>query len=139
MSKRDEDSTKKTTFSASDKTAVLLEARAFNETPLNPAKCRAIISKLILLIYQSTVLNPTEATDIFFKITKLFMNSSVPLRQMVYLAIKELAPVANDILMVTSSLTKDMNGKADVVYRSNAIRALCRITDVRMQMCSIIY
>jgi coatomer protein complex subunit gamma len=49
---------------------------------------------------------------------------------MVYLVIKELAHIAEDVIMVTSSLTKDMNAKSDVIYRANAIRALCKITDV---------
>lgn len=61
----------------------------------------------------------------------------IPLRQMVYLVIKELANIAEDVIMVTSSLTKDMNAKSDVIYRANAIRALCKITDVRIrkQLC----
>lgn len=49
---------------------------------------------------------------------------------MVYLVIKELSTIANDVIMVTSSLTKDINSTADVVYKPNAIRALCKITDV---------
>ena len=51
------------------------------------------------------------------------------LRKMVYLAIKEMATIADDVIIVTSSLTKDMTGKEDV-YRASAIRALCAITDV---------
>lgn len=100
--KRDEDNYGKpltTSWSAADKSTVLLEARAFNETPLNPTKCRQIIAKLILLIYRAAPLSQIEATDIFFSITKLFMNNSIPLRQIIYLAIKELAPIASDILM----------------------------------------
>ena len=53
------------------------------------------------------------------------------LRQAVYLAIKELAPYANDVIMVTSSIMKDMSAPADVIYRPNSIRALCHIIDVR--------
>ena len=34
--------------------------------------------------------------------------------------------------MVTSSIMKDMQPNLEVVYRANAIRALCRITDVRL-------
>jgi coatomer protein complex subunit gamma len=51
---------------------------------------------------------------------------------MVYLTIKELSNIAEDVIMATSSLTKDMNDKvaAEIGYRSNAVRALCRITDV---------
>lgn len=100
--KRDDDSFGKvitTTWSAADKSTVLLEARAFNESPLNPTKCRQIIAKLVLLIYRAAPFTQTEATDIFFSITKLFMNNSIPLRQIIYLGIKELAPIASDILM----------------------------------------
>ena len=53
------------------------------------------------------------------------------LRQMVYLAIKELAGTAEDVIMVTSSIMKDMQPNSEVVYRPNSIRALCRIIDVR--------
>ena len=49
---------------------------------------------------------------------------------MVYLAIKELAPLAQDVIMVTSSVTKDMNARGDLIYKPNAIRALVTITDV---------
>ena len=51
---------------------------------------------------------------------------------MVYLAIKELSVLAEDVFVVTSSLTKDMNARADLIYRPNAIRALCKITDASM-------
>lgn len=52
------------------------------------------------------------------------------LRQMVYLVIKELAKVAEDVLMVTSSIMKDMQPNLEVIYRPNAIRAVCRVIDV---------
>ena len=50
------------------------------------------------------------------------------LRRLVYLGIKELSGIAEDVIIVTSSLTKDMTGKEDN-YRAPAIRALCTITD----------
>lgn len=49
---------------------------------------------------------------------------------MVYLVIKELSNTAEDVIMVTSSIMKDTAMGSDVVYRANAIRALCRIIDV---------
>jgi hypothetical protein len=52
------------------------------------------------------------------------------LRQMIYLSIKELAVSAEDVIMVTSSIMKDMQPNSEVIYRPNAIRALCRIIDV---------
>jgi coatomer protein complex subunit gamma len=47
---------------------------------------------------------------------------------MVYLIIKEVCPSSDEVIIVTSSLMKDMNSKVDL-YRSNAIRVLCSITD----------
>lgn len=47
-----------------------------------------------------------------------------------YLAIKELSSYAEDVIIVTSSIMKDMQPNLEVIYRPNAIRALCRITDV---------
>jgi coatomer protein complex subunit gamma len=54
---------------------------------------------------------------------------------MVYLGIKELSGIAEDVIIVTSSLTKDMTGKEDL-YRAAAIRALCSITDV--SICAVL-
>ena len=51
---------------------------------------------------------------------------------MVYLVIKELSTIAEDVIMVTSSLMKDMQPKSEVIYRANAIRALCKIIDVKI-------
>lgn len=51
-----------------------------------------------------------EATDCFFAMTKLFQSKDVVLRRMVYLGIKELSSIADDVIIVTSSLTKDMTG-----------------------------
>ena len=71
----------------------------------------------------------TEATEAFFAMTKLFQSKDVVLRRMVYLGIKDLSTIAEDVIIVTSSLTKDMTGKEDT-YRAPAIRALTAITDV---------
>ena len=80
---------------------------------------------------QGEHLAPTEATAAFFAMTKLFQSKDIMLRRMLYLCIKEMATIANDVIIVTSSLTKDMTGKEDS-YRGPAIRALCRITDNTM-------
>jgi coatomer subunit gamma len=56
---------------------------------------------------------------------------------MVYLAIKELANTAEDVIMVTSSIQKDMMPNSEVIYRPNAIRALCRIIDVSFSFHSL--
>lgn len=52
---------------------------------------------------------------------------------MTYLFIKEVAETTdtNDIIIVISSLTKDMNCNDDL-YRANSIRVLCKIIDAPM-------
>ncbi|CAN8005244.1 unnamed protein product, partial [Ixodes pacificus] len=107
------------------------QARTFNETPVHPRKCAEILTKILYLLNQGEALGTTEATEAFFAMTKLFQCRDTVLRRLVYLGIKELSKVAEDVIIVTSSLTKDMTGKEDL-YRAAAIRALCKITDSSM-------
>lgn len=118
-------------FQNLEKTTVLQEARTFNDTPVNPRKCAHILTKILYLLNQGEQLGTTEATEAFFAMTKLFQSRDVVLRRLVYLGIKELSSIAEDVIIVTSSLTKDMTGKEDL-YRAAAIRALCTITDSGM-------
>lgn len=53
------------------------------------------------------------------------------LRRMVYLCIKEFIPSSDEVIIITSSLMKDMNSNNDL-YRANAIRVLCKIIDSQM-------
>ena len=53
------------------------------------------------------------------------------LRRMVYLCIKEFIPSSDEVIIITSSLMKDMNSSNDL-YRANAIRVLCKIIDSQM-------
>lgn len=105
-------------------------ARLFNSSPIQPRKCRILLTKIALLLYTGEKFPTNEATSLFFGISKLFQNKDASLRQMVHLAIKELANSAEDIIMVTSTIMKDTGGSAEAIYRPNAIRALCRIIDV---------
>ena len=75
----------------------------------------------------------SEITDVFFKMTKLFQSNDVNLRRMMYLFIKEIAETCNsdDVIIVTSSLTKDMNTGEDL-YRANSMRVLAKIIDSTM-------
>ncbi|KAM4022275.1 coatomer subunit gamma-1 [Anomaloglossus baeobatrachus] len=118
-------------FQHLEKSAVLQEARLFNETPINPRKCAHILTKVLYLINQGEHMGATEATEAFFAMTKLFQSNDPTLRRMCYLTIKEMAGISEDVIIVTSSLTKDMTGKDDS-YRGPAVRALCKITDSTM-------
>src|SRR5947209_609672 len=108
-----------------------LPARLFNTSPISPRKCRILLTKITYLLHTGEKFPTSEATSLFFGITKLFQHRDASLRQMVYLVIKELATTAEDVIMVTSSIMKDTAVGSDVVYRPNAIRTLCRIIDVR--------
>ncbi|KAJ2954445.1 hypothetical protein O0L34_g2715 [Tuta absoluta] len=118
-------------FQNLDKTASLQESRYFSASSINPRKCITILTKVLYLLNQGEILSTQEATDIFFATTKLFQSKDVSLRRLVYLTIKELSSKAQDVIIVTSSLTKDMTGKEDL-FRAAAIRALCSITDSAM-------
>jgi coatomer protein complex subunit gamma len=114
-----------------EKGAVLQEARCFNDSQLDSRKCQQVITKLLYLCIQGDSFTRTEATEVFFSVTKLFQSRDSNLRRMVYLIIKEICPCADEVIIVTSSLMKDMNSKTEL-YRANAIRVLCSITDTSL-------
>ncbi|KAL1215745.1 Coatomer subunit gamma [Cardamine amara subsp. amara] len=115
-------------FMGIEKGAVLQEARVFNDPQVDPRRCSQVITKLLYLLNQGESFTKVEATEVFFSVTKLFQSKDTGLRRMVYLIIKELSPSSDEVIIVTSSLMKDMNSKIDM-YRANAIRVLCRIID----------
>jgi coatomer protein complex subunit gamma len=68
-------------------------------------------------------------------VTKLFQSQDLALRRMTYLFLKEVAEStqSEEIIIVTASLTKDMNSDVDM-FRANAIRVLCKIVEANMLM-----
>ncbi|KAJ5861440.1 uncharacterized protein N7529_008750 [Penicillium soppii] len=112
-----------------DRTAVFQDARLFNSSPISPRTCRTLLTKIAVLVFTGEQFPTDEATTLFFGISKLFQNKDPSLRQMVYLILKELAGTAEDVIMSTSIIMKDTAVGSDVLYRANAIRALCRIID----------
>lgn len=123
-------------YASLEKAAVLQDARIFHdphEVRENPRKCCTVIAQLLHLQNMGQQLQTTEATEVFFGVTKLFMSDDASLRRMVYLFIKEVAETCNpdDIIIVTSCLTKDMTCDVDL-YRGNALRVLVRIVDAAM-------
>ena len=114
---------------------VLFPARLFNSSPISPRVCRTLLTKIGVLMFTGEQFPTNEATTLFFGISKLFQNKDPSLRQMVYLILKELANTAEDTIMSTSIIMKDTAVGSDVLYRANAIRALCRIIDVSKFRC----
>ena len=130
--KKDEDEAEVMPLIGMDKGLVLQEAKAFSATPVDIRKCSHLLTKILYLVYQGERLTKNEATDVFFSITKLFQSQDLFLRRLVFLALKELSPMADSVIIVISSLTKDMNSPIDM-YRAHAIRVLCKIlTDISL-------
>ncbi|KAF6003761.1 Coatomer subunit gamma-2 [Cyanidiococcus yangmingshanensis] len=114
-----------------DKAKVVQQVRVFNETRLRPAHCLQVLTRLMFLVNQGERLTPSEATEIFFASTKLFSSDDAALRRMTYLAIKELAHTAEEVIIVVNCLTKDVTSTIDN-RRANALRVLCKIMDATM-------
>lgn len=100
----------------------------FNESPVNSKRCRLLISRLLRLLAQGETFPQNEATALFFSISKLFQHQNDPLRQAVYLAIKELSGISEDVLMATSSIMKDVQNGSDLI-KPDAIRSLTYVLD----------
>lgn len=86
--KKDEDSS---ALFHLDKTQVFQDARAFNSSPIQPKKCRILLTKIkctldnrhfqltvfLGLLDSGEVWSTKEATELFFGITKLFQHKDV--------------------------------------------------------------
>eukprot|EP00211_Chloroparvula_japonica_P005089 CAMPEP_0119121846 /NCGR_PEP_ID=MMETSP1310-20130426/2284_1 /TAXON_ID=464262 /ORGANISM="Genus nov. species nov., Strain RCC2339" /LENGTH=885 /DNA_ID=CAMNT_0007111427 /DNA_START=147 /DNA_END=2804 /DNA_ORIENTATION=- len=132
IEKRDEDDVEVAPFQNLEKGIVLQETRIFGATPVNVKKCCHLLTKVLVLVARGDQLTTKEATDVFFSITKLFQSKDLFLRRLLYLTLKELTPLAEDVIIVISSLTKDMNSPIEL-YRAHAIRVLCNIlTDISL-------
>lgn len=128
---KDEDGGIFSPFEGLEKGDVLQKCRIFNDRQLNTRKCEEVLVHLLYIVGQGNVLSSDEATGVFFLVTKLFQANEIVLRRLVYLAIKELAHTAEEVIIVTNCLTKDINSEVDM-YRANATRVLCTITDAQI-------
>eukprot|EP00020_Sapocribrum_chincoteaguense_P002773 CAMPEP_0170750244 /NCGR_PEP_ID=MMETSP0437-20130122/10824_1 /TAXON_ID=0 /ORGANISM="Sexangularia sp." /LENGTH=919 /DNA_ID=CAMNT_0011089219 /DNA_START=57 /DNA_END=2816 /DNA_ORIENTATION=+ len=120
-------------FANIDKGVVLQEKRIFGDPKVKPLRCCQLLTKILYLVVQGERFTKKEATDVFFSVTKLFQSKEMMLRRMVYLVLKELAPLAEQdhVIIVIASLTKDMTSTVDS-YRANSIRVLTRIAEASM-------
>ena len=75
FTKKDEESGLSTYYN--NKTTVIQEARVFNESPISPRKCRALLTRIVYLLYVGETFNTQEATTLFFGTTKLFQHKDV--------------------------------------------------------------
>lgn len=124
-------------FDKLDKVQVLQEARIFSDSHAvreDPKRCCRILAQLLRLHDTgSQPFTETEATEVFFGATKLFVSQDASLRRIVYLFLKDIYSLCdpNNVIIVTSSLTKDMTCDMNL-YRANSLRVLVRIIDSAM-------
>jgi len=60
-----------------NKTTIIQEARVFNDSPISPRKCRALLTRVVYLLYVGETFGAQEATTLFFGTTKLFQHRDV--------------------------------------------------------------
>lgn len=116
-------------FSGVDSATVIQETRGFNSSSVKPKHAAAVLTSLLYVLSQGETLSEEETTTVFFNVTKLWQSNDALVRRLLYLVIKELSTATEDAIVVTSSLTKDINSSNDM-YRANALRVLCRICEV---------
>eukprot|EP00735_Rhodelphis_limneticus_P002751 TRINITY_DN1374_c0_g1::TRINITY_DN1374_c0_g1_i1::g.20050::m.20050 TRINITY_DN1374_c0_g1::TRINITY_DN1374_c0_g1_i1::g.20050 ORF type:complete len:900 (-),score=322.79,sp/Q0WW26/COPG_ARATH/44.52/0.0,Adaptin_N/PF01602.15/3.3e-92,COP-gamma_platf/PF08752.5/2.6e-47,HEAT_2/PF13646.1/5.8,HEAT_2/PF13646.1/0.34,HEAT_2/PF13646.1/0.0012,Cnd1/PF12717.2/82,Cnd1/PF12717.2/11,Cnd1/PF12717.2/2.2e+03,Cnd1/PF12717.2/0.00057,HEAT/PF02985.17/1.5e+04,HEAT/PF02985.17/3.6e+03,HEAT/PF02985.17/53,HEAT/PF02985.17/0.083,HEAT_ len=114
-----------------DKSSVLQQTRIFHDNNLNSTKCCQLLMKILYLICQGETFSSSEATDVFFGVTKLFQSNNQNLRRLVYLFIKEMTNSSEEVIIVTNCLTKDMVSR-NTTYRANSVRVLSKIIDSAM-------
>lgn len=73
--KKDEENGLSTYYN--NKTTVIQEARVFNDSPISPRKCRALLTRIVYLLYVGETFSTQEATTLFFGTTKLFQHKDV--------------------------------------------------------------
>ena len=62
LSKKDEENGLSTYYN--NKTTVIQEARVFNESPISPRKCRALLTRIVYLLYAGETFTTQEATTL---------------------------------------------------------------------------
>ena len=60
-----------------NKTTIIQEARVFNDSPISPRRCRALLTRIVFLLYVGETFGTQEATTLFFGTTKLFQHKDV--------------------------------------------------------------
>lgn len=104
---------------------------SFNDSSVPSERARELLTRLVHLFYVGQTFSEQDATQLFFTITKLFQKENPGLRQMVYLAIKEICPLTDNAIMGMAIIMRDVQSAHTAVYRPNALRALAQILDVQ--------
>ena len=64
-------------FANLSKGIVLQETKQFNKSTISARKCSTLLIKILYLLSRGETIGETEATAVFFDITKLFQSNDV--------------------------------------------------------------
>eukprot|EP00758_Cryptobia_borreli_P004270 Tbor_TRINITY_DN4277_c0_g1::TRINITY_DN4277_c0_g1_i1::g.24053::m.24053/K17267/COPG; coatomer subunit gamma len=118
-------------FEGIEKSAVLQQCREFSAIHVNVKNCMISMVKVLYLLNNGITLTQHEATEVFFAATKLFQNEDPKLRRLLFLLMKELSGIADQVFMACQSVANNMNSSNDT-HRCHAIRTLRKLTDATM-------
>jgi coatomer protein complex subunit gamma len=118
-------------FEGIEKASVLQECREFSAVTIKTKKCAETIVRVLYLMSAGHTLSANEATDVFFGATKLFQSDNEKLRRLLFVLLKDLSTVAEQVFVASSSLVRDINSNKEM-FRTNAIRTLRKVTDATM-------
>jgi len=111
-----------------DKGTILQEKRIFSQNPLDIRASQEVLIKIIRLMNSSCEFTNDEIVDLFFACSMLFQTKDVLLRRLMYIVLKELAPLAEGKIMIISSIMKDLSSKF-ASQRVCALRAISKVAN----------
>lgn len=120
-------------ITSNDKSQIIHEAKqCFVASSGKTKKLIKVLTNCLYIILKGDSLTKSEATDLCLYISHLFQykDKDNTLRRLTYIGIKALSQQADNVYVVTSSLTTDVNSsRDDPAVRASALRALCQISD----------
>merc|ERR1719464_432391 len=115
-----------------NKSELAQKSKIFNEKKLKDAECTDLLNKVIYLLNQGQDFADLEKSSMFFNVTKLFQmgpSQHQNLRRLIYVFIKELKVNENEVFIVISCLSKDIQQAENDMVKANALRVLTKIID----------
>lgn len=108
--------------------AIINKSRVFRDVTLNLSKCRAAMISILQATAIGVQFTDKEQTELFFSLTQLMHNRDTYIHRLLILLLKQIKIKSHDAIIITHSLSKDINGEA-TIQQGHAIRCLCSLLD----------
>lgn len=103
-----------------------------NKKDTKESKKEEILKKIMFFFNSGQTLNTKEATDVFFGIVKELQTKDTKRLKIIILLIKELADMAENVMMANSSLVHIIDSFPDTFRKADAIRTLYKTSKGEM-------